>query len=143
MIVSPVIISPKISAEKMDNLIGNIKTKVGTVVPENITTATALIMAEVRLFTELNNSEKKELVCHLLYKLIENEPQETWNKIDETIRKIVPNAIDTLVDVSKGKINVRKLLRKPITCGCSILNLFRNVKEKKTERVTTKKSSRF
>ena len=144
MIKNPVIVSAKLSTDKLNTIFEAVQKKLGIIVPENITTATALIMAEVRVLTELNNSEKKDLVCFLLYKLIENESQEKWNTIDNAIKKIVPNIIDTLVDVAKRKINVKKRLREPMRFDFGIMNGFKTLFTCFGEKEQSiKKSKRF
>ncbi len=77
----------------------------GKVDMKNITECTVILMEQVGKIKKLTGKEKKTLVTELLIHLIEKTDS---GEIDETLDKIlifvIPEVIDKMVSVEKGKL---------------------------------------
>ena len=71
----------------------------------NIIFITAQLMEHLSTYKEFKGREKKQIVIKILVNFIEDSDMEDINKmiLNEVVKNLVPNAIDTIIDVSKGR----------------------------------------
>jgi hypothetical protein len=124
-------VSPKISQEAMSTLFKDIEDKLGPLEPDTLSTTVALVMSKIRSLTQLNNTERKDLVVYIINQLADKLEEEKKGEIKSLVSTVVPRMVDTIVDISKGKIKVNKMtgtqsffsnMKKRIvyllSCGC-------------------------
>ena len=140
--MNPINPSPKLSNEEIDFIYNKINETIGQPSKENIMLLCALLINEVKDLDSLNGNEKRELVKYFLYKLVEKRTPNEFDEFDVLIKTVVNNAIDTLIDVTKGKINLKKsskfLFTKQFLGG--MLQCFGNCLKDKSQIETKYKS---
>lgn len=74
---------------------------------------TTKLMTFVKEYTDLSGAEKKELVKDAISTYIDGLDLEKENKflLNMVFKNVIPNAIDLLVDVSKGKYKFKHVKR--------------------------------
>lgn len=100
-------VTPKLSQQQLFHVVAKMRTKIGKPTSENLVCIAALVLEKVKYFQKLNTREKKELTIYVMEQLTADYIKNDDN-IDNIMKTIVPGAIDTLQDVSKGNINLGK-----------------------------------
>tara|TARA_B100001094_G_scaffold118537_1_gene114303 strand:- start:1046 stop:1465 length:420 start_codon:yes stop_codon:yes gene_type:complete len=124
-------VSPKISTQSLTALLKRVEDKLGPLEPETLSTTTAIVMSEIRSLTELNNTERKDLVLHIIQTLADKLDESKKESVKQLVSTVVPRTIDTLIDITKGKIRINKMtktqslvagfwnrLKYLMSCGC-------------------------
>ena len=109
--------------QNADKLYDAIKASIGT---QSISVASVIIMittamVEVEKITSLTGPQKKELVIHVIGRLIDEIPsnQEDKAAIKSAFVLFAPSIIDTIVAASRGKYNLN--LASRTKKGCCII----------------------
>ncbi|MBP06035.1 MAG: hypothetical protein CL728_04725 [Chloroflexi bacterium] len=100
-------ITPKLSQQQLFQIVAKMRTKIGKPTSDNLVCIAALVLEKVKFFRKLNTCEKKDLTIYIMEQLILDYIKSDDN-IDIIMKTIIPGAIDTLQDVSKGTINLGK-----------------------------------
>jgi len=93
----------------------------------SIITIASLAMVIVERQRHLSGDDKKALVIELLHKLVNSRDMSSKEKrkINLVIDATVPSVIDTIIDASKGGLDVNKLksrwmwIRENMCCCCA------------------------
>tara|TARA_Y100000389_G_C17383904_1_gene475898 strand:- start:312 stop:734 length:423 start_codon:yes stop_codon:yes gene_type:complete len=94
-----------VSKEKLEEIISTITSSVNNGVNmNNMVNIIVLLMEQVKLFKHLRGLEKKQLVIDLLCHIIDVTDAGAFDALDTVLKAMVPNIIDTFVDVEKGKL---------------------------------------
>lgn len=113
----------------MDNQIGEIVTKVYNIIKSrslqfnNISQITKITMEVVENYKEFTGEQKKKLVQECIKSLIDNYVVDNDQKrrLLKTAVDIVPELIETYIDISNGKLDINKgmkLGKKLTKCLC-------------------------
>jgi hypothetical protein len=82
-----------------------------------VITLTTSLMQAVDKYTELTGSEKKVIVLYVIERFIEDTNNNTVKDILNTAKPLLPDIIDTIMNVDKRKIKIRaKKLFESIKC---------------------------
>ena len=73
---------------------------------ENIMDAVIIIMGTTKTLNNLNSKQKKDLICDILIYVVDNTDSGALESLDPIIKKMIPNVIDTLVQVEDGKLKI-------------------------------------
>ena len=81
---------------------------------ENIMDAVIIIMGTTKTLNNLNSKQKKDLICDILIYVVDNTDSGALESLDPIIKKMIPNVIDTIIQVEDGnlKINSQGCLSK-------------------------------
>lgn len=80
--------------------------------------ATTCCMRYVAHIRNINGSEKKKLVMDSISLLLDETDSGSFEFLDPIIKEMLPNIIDTIVNVERKKIKINKSLNKGC-CGCT------------------------
>jgi len=98
-------VTPKLSDDEVRKLIEKLKQSVGIPNCNNVILVLTLIMEKLKDMSKLNGTEKRNLAIYCLYKLGEGLEDDDYESLSVIISKVVPTAIDTIIDVAKNKIS--------------------------------------
>lgn len=73
---------------------------------ENIMDAVVIIMGTTKGLAKLNSEQKKDLICDILIYVIDNTDAGALESLDPIIKKMIPNVIDTIIQVEDGKLTI-------------------------------------
>lgn len=110
----------KVTPEELETL----SLKVIEAFPEGITVKSltqAVIdcMSLVGQINDMKGADKKQLVIDLLIYILDKTDSGVFELVEPFLKEAIPELIDSLIDVEKGKIHFNPKIKKKLNCfGC-------------------------
>tara|TARA_B110000008_G_scaffold181664_1_gene180767 strand:+ start:1755 stop:2171 length:417 start_codon:yes stop_codon:yes gene_type:complete len=73
---------------------------------ENIMDAVVIIMGTTKNINNLTSEQKKDLICDILIYVVDNTDSGALESLDPIIKKMIPNVIDTIINIEDGKLKI-------------------------------------
>ena len=116
----PIKTDVKITPEELETLASTIlKAFPSGLTIKSLTQSVITCMGIVGQFKNMKGADKKQLVIDMLIFILDKTDSGIFELIEPFIKEAIPDLIDELIDVEKGKIRFNPKLKNKLNCfGC-------------------------